>query len=398
MKSKYDTIKIKGEFMSNIFIVDAMMGSGKTTWAINKMNQDTKNKYLYITPYLSEIERIQEQCNNKFYDPQNDGYGKLDHLHQLLIEGKNVASTHALFKTFTRVTEELILDGNYTLILDEVVDIIEQIQLQKDDLPSILKLELTKDNKYTLAWNDDNLDYEGRYDDIKEMALNNSLVMFQQSALFWNFPISIFKSFKEVYIMTYMFDGQFQKYYYDFHNVDYQYIQPFESHVVLDKNNINIIEDFKLNSIGKDYYSLSVGWFKRYDNKVLFKVLQNNIYNFFTHKSQSKSKECMWTTFKVAQENLQHKGFVKSFVSVNARSTNEYGDRSNVAYCANIFVNPIIKQFFKEYNITIDEDKYALSEMLQWIWRSAIRNGKSINLYIPSSRMRNLLKKYLETT
>ena len=29
--------------------------------------------------------------------------------------------------------------------------------------------------------------------------------------------------------------------------------------------------------------------------------------------------------------------------------------------------------------------------MLQWIWRSAIRDGKPINAYIPSKRMRELL-------
>lgn len=46
-------------------------------------------------------------------------------------------------------------------------------------------------------------------------------------------------------------------------------------------------------------------------------------------------------------------------------------------------------------NIKLDEDGYALSEMLQFIWRSAIRNGEPIEIYIPSKRMRELLIKYL---
>ena len=41
------------------------------------------------------------------------------------------------------------------------------------------------------------------------------------------------------------------------------------------------------------------------------------------------------------------------------------------------------------------DDEYALSEMIQWIWRSAIRDGKEIWVYIPSRRMRELLKKWL---
>ena len=46
-------------------------------------------------------------------------------------------------------------------------------------------------------------------------------------------------------------------------------------------------------------------------------------------------------------------------------------------------------------NISVDEDGFALSEMLQFIWRSAIREGKDIWVYIPSIRMRNLLKQWI---
>ena len=42
------------------------------------------------------------------------------------------------------------------------------------------------------------------------------------------------------------------------------------------------------------------------------------------------------------------------------------------------------------------DDIYALSEMLQWIWRSRIRNGLSITVYIPSIRMRELLGEWYQ--
>ena len=44
----------------------------------------------------------------------------------------------------------------------------------------------------------------------------------------------------------------------------------------------------------------------------------------------------------------------------------------------------------------LDVDKLALSEMIQWIWRSAIRDGKEIWIYIPSSRMRGLLEDWIK--
>ena len=50
----------------------------------------------------------------------------------------------------------------------------------------------------------------------------------------------------------------------------------------------------------------------------------------------------------------------------------------------------------------INKDFYALSILLQWIWRSRIRNIKDtpeqrkIDLYLPSSRMKRLLLEWLD--
>ncbi|MEA1973836.1 MAG: hypothetical protein U9N34_11170, partial [Candidatus Cloacimonadota bacterium] len=53
-------------------------------------------------------------------------------------------------------------------------------------------------------------------------------------------------------------------------------------------------------------------------------------------------------------------------------------------------------QYFGHHDIKVDQDDYALSEMLQWIFRSGVRNGEVITIYIPSRRMRNLLEEWLE--
>jgi len=386
------------------------MGSGKTSAAINKMNSDTQNKYIFITPYLDEVQRIIDNCEEKhFIQPEHKGKGKLDSLHYLLGNKHNIASTHALFQHYNSYTKDLLVQGDYILILDEVCQVVEIIELSKSDLDNILKNHAhVEDN--LLIWDDK--DYDGRYNDIKTMALNKSLVVFGHSLIMWNFPVDIFKSFKEAYILTYMFKAQQQKYYYDFYNVEYEYIgvkndngiYSFSNEVNTPdyvynlKNNINILQDDKLNSIGGDYYNLSSSWFdrdKNTRNKFLLKTLKKNITNYFTNKIKSSSNEAMWTTFKDHKNYLSGKGYTKGFVSVNARATNEFRDKKNLVYCANIFLNPIIKQFFQTKDIKIYEEMYALSELVQWVWRSAIRDGKEINIYIPSSRMRNLLIEWL---
>lgn len=118
----------------------------------------------------------------------------------------------------------------------------------------------------------------------------------------------------------------------------------------------------------------------------------------------------MWTTFKDSKTQLRGKGYSKEFkaeqldnvvkaygfLPCNARSTNKYGNCFNLAYCINVYLHPSVSQFFKQKGIAIDEDLYALSEMIQWIWRSRIRNGENINIYIPSIRMRNLLSSWMD--
>ena len=45
------------------------------------------------------------------------------------------------------------------------------------------------------------------------------------------------------------------------------------------------------------------------------------------------------------------------------------------------------------FGMDINEDIYALSEFMQWVFRSAIRDNKPIHIFLPSERMRNLLNK-----
>jgi len=47
--------------------------------------------------------------------------------------------------------------------------------------------------------------------------------------------------------------------------------------------------------------------------------------------------------------------------------------------------------------VVVHNDLHALSEMLQLIWRTRIRKFESINVYVPSSRMRGLLQDWLDS-
>ena len=52
--------------------------------------------------------------------------------------------------------------------------------------------------------------------------------------------------------------------------------------------------------------------------------------------------------------------------------------------------------FFRSKDVKVDENTFALSELIQWMFRSQLRDGKKINIYIPSKRMRTLLENWLQ--
>ena len=60
-----------------------------------------------------------------------------------------------------------------------------------------------------------------------------------------------------------------------------------------------------------------------------------------------------------------------------------------------MYAHPMVEHYFNQHGFSIDVNKYALSEMIQWIWRSAIRDGEDIYIYIPSKRMREVLQLWL---
>ena len=391
-------------------IIDSPCGRGKTTYAINYINERPTDNFVYITPFLKEVERVIEQTkfngvDKRFVQPANLGSGKMDSLINLFHNNMDIVSTHSLFSKCSQSVADNIRIGHYTLILDEVMSVVEVLNLKKSDIPTMLDAELVRIDEKTnkLIWLKS--DYDGAYNEIKERCENNNIYVVSGVAIVWTFPVEIFEAFDNVIICTYMFDCQLQKYYYDMYNVAYtkksiingELVDYIEQKDSLDK--LHILDNNKINHVGDGKYDLSKSWYEKHKRNL--KVLQNNIYNYVSHLAPTlagtkvKSKDVIWTTFKDYQTKLKGKGYANSFIPCNSRATNEYMNSFVVVYPINIFVNPIVKQFFTNNGVEIDEDGYALSELIQFVYRSRIRQNQHIYCYIPSLRMRSLLYNYM---
>jgi hypothetical protein len=398
-----------------ITVIDSIMGSGKTSWAIQHVNEADycNDRFLYITPFLDEVKRIMDKTDVDFFQPQNRGKGKLNNINMLFQKGSNIASTHELFKNFDENTRsnirEISQTLNYTLILDEVLNVIEPYtELKQGDL-RILKQGgwITIDEDGFVIWNEKEYKLDSKYNDIKQLAITKSLLCINDTILLWRYPPEIFSYFKNIYILTYMFDASILKYYFDVYHIDYtvksiilengfyKIVDYYKPDTTKYQDLINIYEGKLNENIPCKLTSFSSSWFDT-ANKNYTDKLKNNIYNYFTNIINSSSKDIMWTCFKKAKNKLKGKGYTKQFVPCNCRSTNDYNEKSTLVYCCNIFFHPGITNFFSKHNLILNANKYALSEMIQWIWRSKIRNDEKINIYIPSVRMRMLLKEWLK--
>ena len=415
-----------------VTVIDSIMGSGKTTSLINMMNENTEEKFIYITPYRDEIDRVIDNCPNRYFEtPKNfdkinlKTCTKYEDLIKIIEQDINVVSTHALFQTFDENIIRVLKEHRYTLILDEVAQVVEEINISSDDIRMLINDGvITVNENKRIIWLNDN--YDGEFIKYKESFKNGEVYLYGDSVIIWCFPCEIFNCFDKVIISTYLFRGQLQCYYFQVNNIEFEYKSAVKS--INDKgeyefNIVDYMEEYdykslsklinvyegKLNAVGEDKDGrkkpLSSTWYKEANSEKL-KLVQNNTYNYFRHVCNKKSNEVLWTVFKFRAETPETKnnrmtkikpnGYNKSFESCNCRATNNYRDRDTVAYLINRYNSPVIINFFKDRGAEIDEDAFALSEMLQFIWRTAIRDGKPINVYIPSKRMRTLLKDWLK--
>ena len=341
---------------NNRFVVwDAMMGSGKTQTIIEYMIKESNKivfgaspeKFIYISPYLSEAHRIAgteaiigddtkrprkvkqgdaqyedalllsdvmptfynldlPQSTLSFCHPSNqnsDGSKELGFKH-LVENGANIVSTHNLFKMLS-IAKDLGLDlSAYTLVIDECLDTLEVDQ-------TFTKTELTRwFNNNILSLNEDGVTVhfhkenfgrvqededttEGtRYEYIAN-ACNKGLVYKFGNRLVTKFDASILSLFKKTIIMTYNYKGSM----FDL-TLQQQGINPHVEHfgtTVQDiKHLININQDRKMNSVGvprnpktmvaDGKYKVLTSTYYKADANGTKAVAYPNICNFFYNK------------------------------------------------------------------------------------------------------------------
>jgi hypothetical protein len=137
--------------------------------------------------------------------------------------------------------------------------------------------------------------------------------------------------------------------------------------------------------------------------------LANSMARFF--KETAPADKVAWTTFKRGDDDryegpmrveglmvdCREDGKAYGFLPFNTRATNAYRNVEAMAYPMNVYQHGDVRAYFDERGIPTSEDLYAISTLVQWLWRSRIRKEprEGITIYLPSERMRGLFLEWL---
>ena len=405
-------------------VCDAIMGSGKTSATITYINEHPEKKFIYITPYLDEAERIKQACPQAdFVEPNNKdpkyAFSKTNHTAELVREGRNIASTHQCLMYYTPEMFQDIQDQGYTIVIDEEVSVLdEEPSLHFSDIQIAVETGFAEEcspNEYCIT--ERGMAYQGGlFTPILKRLRARSMVCLgtekHKLVYYWRFSHEMFKIVDEVIVLTYLFERSEMEAFFKAYDIEYTVIgvskddrgyrfcdhKDYIPAYVANLDKMLLVDDSdKINAIGKRRTALSMSWYNTKPDEV--DQLRKNIYNYFKHRMSSYSVESrMCGTFKKHWGKIRGKGYWNSDVVFSQKATNAYSNKEVLAYPVNLFANGNLVTFYSNLGYPFDNDRWALSTMLQWIWRSAIRNGKPVCLYLPSLRMRTLLYKWIEDT
>lgn len=444
----------------DIVVYDAVMGSGKTK-KIKESLVFENRPIIYITPLLEEAaevvgaiidsngNHVRDDSGYHMYNPnnilmskcfmlpsnRNNNGSKIDSVKSLIQNSRNISSTHQLFSMFDQEIIDMIKERDYVLVVDEALNVWSNLNIydfydgdntdkkqsesekqeqegtgntktDKEILNLIENGVIEVDPVGLLHWQDDKykvakglfFDKVKRLCDLKQLYLSNGRVVF------WELNSVVLRAFSKIVVGTYMFEYSFMSYYLDVHGFSYK-IEKFGEKPSFYKQYMNIQEG-KINEVGDKDYSLSYSHLcvKRHNDKEHPKeILRKNVDNFLKNKCGSKRGDRIWTCFKKIKPTVANRTYTQDWVAYNIKATNKYRDVRCVAYLCNNFPNTyLVSMVSKRNKRKFDADMWALSEMLQYIFRTRVRGSlsenhdRSIEVYIPSKRMRELLKWWLE--
>lgn len=433
--------------MTQFNFVDSPMGAGKTTALFSKLNNEYQKhdnkRYICIVLYKTEQNRYKEALKETLPKIPKDGQ-KIDDIVKLIAKGENIITTHALFDRFDDNVIDSIKNSQYVydLFIDEQPTVLHDTiggsnkkyaNSSNDKLNDINSLDLslaisnniilkTDNSKY--IWNDEN-PYnkynKGLFLCLKQHLSQYDVYMYTtktENILISITKIDIFTCFNQVWVLSYLIKDSLLENYFNFYNItDFNYYHVENNSFIegykkaypnIDRLKLEPSEYCFDKSLSRSqYYSFNKNDFKElllHFYRAIKRIQDNNKSGTLNLK-----QNYYFTAYKQSIDNFntalkENKKSIRiaikdCLIPCNTKGTNAYQDRQFVGYLVDRHVNPVFANFFNNHDITVDKELYSLSELIQFIWRSNIRDESStkpVYVYLAGKQTHNLFTKFIE--
>lgn len=427
-------------------VIDMLPGSGKTTLMCRYLaGLDNNERFIYITPYVDEVDKIEQQIfEDGLNELQHDayvyigGYKKEDfgtnfpyapkeEFHKckgalkVLYRKKNLICSHALFIMLvkTKAFWKFVQEGQYRLIIDEELNLEQDYDFNKTncsatDIKCYLMRPIGEDEAYLKVEDSGKLIWNSRKGSSTNKAfkrfakdVKTGCLVYDKSWFRWRVPIDKFGLFKDVLIMTYRFKWSLFRLvwgddweYWHFEDGslvagEWQIPKEMARYIAI---HMAIAQRRHYSNLPyRKHYPFSLSWFEDAEDEDL-RVIVNDIRKWIRFGAAGRRldrKRLIWTTFKKFRsriETIDDEGTESfrpkkkdCFVPLNVRASNDYLDCNIVVYLVDRHLGGTSE---------VDRDEWSLSELLQLIFRTALRDqssGQFVYIWVPSERMWNLL-------
>lgn len=432
-----------------IEVIDELMGNGKTTTVLRCIENDyitNGRKWLYCTEYLNELHTRTEEnpdAAGLWCFPTNDAGTKLSSFLSLVNERKGlIGITHNLLKLLATQpdAQAFMLWRGYSLYIDETISLIDVCKVKQGDFMmwlnnGLIAIDSAQNGKVIRTDKEANTaglasTFDWFEKECRSGCIHASIRQSEKGTLFVpvtdHVPAGMLRKFDRVILTTYLFEGSAMHSYFKLNN-----ITPIKSDIGV-QNRVTMQQVRELLRIDDKYnrhfegHSLSASWYKEAlagKHPKVIDLLNRTIRNAAEKHGCDKNHSLLGYTHPtdLLPNGGKQKGFVKPerykpqvfikgsdgkptkavdrsrscFIPCNARASNEYAHKKVMIHAFNRYPNQAVKSYLEDVGFPIDQDRFALSEMVQWIWRSCIRKGEELTVIVLSERMNKLLKEWL---
>ncbi|MCL6285999.1 hypothetical protein M3P21_21010 [Ruegeria sp. 2012CJ41-6] len=440
--------------MPTITFVDRPCGTGKTTALIDELTQWDASRdrpVIVVTPRLSEVKRIingAPSANIAQPDDGEAGATKLEDIETLLDAGRNIACTHALYVKLRRLAQRGKLSG-YRMVIDECPTPIELAPtISKADFKNVIEAKglATVDETSGLVtptdfWTE-RAAMGGKKSFAKQYALAATGRLFvteERDLLMMAIPVEMLMAPASLVILTYLSEGSLIAAYLDRLEVPYGVrkwageadwirkqralisVETFDlPHVPVKRNQKRVDHAPMRLSFSGQTKKATEATVKKLGTRLKKMQFEGPLKGVRKEDVMVTSAADLWFADGTAQGGRKRCGPLSyntglkgswsydeaearwhvtngwTWVSNLTRGVNDHVNCSHAVYLFDQHPNPILCKFLDK-KPHVWGRRFALTEFVQWLYRSRVRLGQPVTVYVPSERMRTIILDWLNS-